>query len=112
MAKQPGVEGSCRGVILSLLTDHALLCHPDQTAMLEHKLPAITVGSLREKIRFDAIIEFVRGVVNSEDPASELEKCIKNIKQVVVFAPSRKHMNYRNLGHLKPAPSLKYKAAA
>jgi hypothetical protein len=39
MAKQPGVEGSNRGLILSLLTDYALLLRPEQTA-----LPCIDCG--------------------------------------------------------------------
>jgi len=38
MAKQPGVEGSNRGLILSLLTDHALLLHPEQTALLNPRI--------------------------------------------------------------------------
>jgi hypothetical protein len=39
MTKQPGVEGSNRGLILSLLTDYALLLRPEQTA-----LPCIDCG--------------------------------------------------------------------
>jgi hypothetical protein len=37
-------EGAVRGLILSLLLDHALLLHPEQKANLENKLPAYTVG--------------------------------------------------------------------
>lgn len=46
MAKQPDEEGSFRGVILSLLLDHALFIHPEQRACLENGTPARTVGSL------------------------------------------------------------------
>jgi hypothetical protein len=112
MAKQPGVEGSCRGVILSLLTDHALLLHPDQTALIKRKLPASTVGSLRDKIRFDAIIEFIRQLVDCADPTTAVEECLVAIKQVVVLSPSSKHLSHRTLGRLEPTPSLKYKKAA
>lgn len=112
MAKQPGVEGSCRGVILSLLTDHALLFHPDQTALLKHNLPAATVGSLREQIRFDAITRFMHQLLSSENPQSELEHCIDKIKNIVSLMPSTKHMNGRELGRLGPSSSLKYKMAA
>lgn len=70
LAKQPGVDGSNRGLILSLLTDHALLLHPEQKALLKHKLPACTMGSLREQIRFDATIKFISQIIDSEDPAT------------------------------------------
>ena len=111
MAKQPGVEGSRRGLILSLLTDHALLLHPSQTALLERKLPATTVGSLRDTIRFDAIIEFMRQLLCCDNPEAELENCLVQIKQVVLLAPSSKHLNHRTLGRLEPTPSLKYRGA-
>ncbi len=39
-ARQFDEEGAVRGVILSLLLDHALLLHPEQTARLENKQPA------------------------------------------------------------------------
>lgn len=112
LAKQPGVDGSNRGLILSLLTDHALLLHPEQKALLKHKLPACTVGSLREQIRFDAIIKFISLIIDSEDPAAQLSECVEQIKKVVVLAPSGKHLNHRTLGRLAPTASLRYRAAA
>ena len=112
MAKQPGIDGSNRGLILSLLTDHALLLHPEQKALLKHKLPACTVGSLREHIRFDAIMQFISQIVNCDDPGVALAENVEQIKKVIVLAPSRKHLNHRTLGRLEPTPSLKYRKAA
>lgn len=112
MAKQPGVEGSYRGVILSLLTDHALLTHQDQAALLKHKLPACTVGSLRDKIRFDALVQFMREMLEAEDPQAALTACLEQIKRVIVLSPSNKHLNHREIGCLESSPSLKYKKAA
>lgn len=112
LAKQPGVEGSSRGVILSLMTDHALLLHPEQKALLKHKLPACTVGSLREQIRFDAIMSFIGQIVDSPDPSAALTESVEQIKKVIVLAPSGKHLNHRTLGRLEPTASLKYRAAA
>nr|MBS0020833.1 transposase [Gammaproteobacteria bacterium] len=43
LTKQPGEEGSSRGLILSLLVDHCLLLHPAQLAQLNHRQPAFTV---------------------------------------------------------------------
>lgn len=112
LAKQPGIEGSSRGVILSLLTDHALLLHPEQKALLKHKLPACTVGSLREQIRFDAIMSFIAQIIDSPDPGAALTESVEQVKKVIVLAPSRKHLNHRTLGRLEPTASLKYRAAA
>jgi hypothetical protein len=112
MAKQTGVDGSSRGLILSLLTDHALLLHPEQTALLKHKLPALTVGSLREHIRFEAIITFVRQIIECDDPSTALTECAEQIKKVIPLMPSRKHLNHRTVGKMEPTSSLKYKKAA
>ena len=112
LAKQPGAEGSSRGVILSLLTDHALLLHPEQKALIKHKLPACTVGSLREKIRFDAIMSFISQIIDSPDPAAALTESVKQVKKVIALAPSKKHINHRTLGRLEPTASLKYRDAA
>jgi hypothetical protein len=112
LAKQPGAEGSSRGVILSLLTDHALLLHPEQKALLKHKLPACTVGSLREQIRFDAIMSFIAQIIDSPDPGAALTESVEQVKKVIALAPSKKHLNHRTLGRLEPTASLKYKAAA
>ncbi len=112
MAKQPGVDGSNRDLILSLLTDHALLLHPEQKALLKHKLPACTVGSLREHIRFDAIMKFIGQIVDADDPGAALTKNVEQIKKVIALAPSKKHLNHRSLGRLEPTPSLKYRKAA
>jgi DDE superfamily endonuclease len=111
MARQPGIDGSNRGLILSLLTDYALLLHPEQKALLKHNLPALTVGSLRDHICFDAIIIFIQQIINSENPATTLQECQQQIKNVLPLASSKKHLNHRILGRLEPTPSLKYRKA-
>lgn len=112
LAKQPGIDGSNRGLILSLLTDHALLLHPDQMALLKHKLPACTVGSLREQIRFDAIMSFIGQIIDSPEPGTALTEHVEQIKKVITLAPSKKHLNHRTLGRLGPTASLKYRDVA
>ena len=72
MAKQPGIDGSNRGLILSLLTDYGLLFHPEQKALLNHNLPALTVGSLRDHICFDAIMIFIEQIIKSDNPVMNL----------------------------------------
>ena len=112
LAKQPGVDGSCRGVILSLLTDHALLTHEDQFALLENNLPASTVGSLRAQLRFDSLCQFIRQLLEAEDPKSQLDECMKQLHKTMKLSPSGKHLNGRDLGQLEPAESLKKRYAA
>src|SRR5215510_452525 len=60
LTKQPDEDGSSRSLILSLLLDHCLLCHPHQRARLENKLPACTVGSLQQRTRVDSLLAFIR----------------------------------------------------
>lgn len=113
LAKQPDIEGSCRGVILSLFVDHCLLLHPDQLALINNNLPAATVGSLRDRERANAVVEAIESLVNPNHITSgivdELKQCIDN---VIPLRSSSKHMNARDLGRLESTPGLKYKAAA
>ena len=112
LAKQPDYDGSCRGVILSLLLDHCLLLHPEQKALINNKLPASTVGSLRDKERAKAVIDTVEELLNSEDPKSVID-CLKHsLAEVIPLRESSKHMSGRDLGRLEASPSLKYRAAA
>jgi len=108
--KQPGPEGSSQSLILSLLADHCLLLHPDQSARLENNLPAYTVGSLRTQIKVESLVAVIRDLVNSDDPEEKLA-CLSETLKENILAPSKKHMSGRELGRLKPTPSLKYRAA-
>jgi len=113
LAKQPGEEGSRRGVILSLLVDHSLLLHPDQLALVKNKLPASTVGSLRDRERAKAIIEAIECILPNEGRSTkiirDLQKCVNDS---IVLQPSKKHMCDKKFGRLEPTPSLKYQEAA
>ncbi len=111
LAKQPDEEGSRRGLILSLLLDHCLLFHPEQSVRLENNLPACTVGSLRETIRAESLFEFIKELIQSENPEKRLEDVMKNFQEVCKLNISSKHMVNRDLGRLEPSKSLKYRAA-
>lgn len=103
LAKQPGVEGSRRGVTLSLLVDHSLLLHPEQRALIENKLPACTVGSLRAKISLEATITFVRKLLSSPNPGQTLKELWERINRVVQLTTSKKHMSGIDTGLLWPS---------
>jgi len=111
LAKQPDEDGSVRGVTLSLLLDHALLTHPEQLACLENRTPAYTVGSLRRASHAQAFVDFVRKIIMDSDPARMLEELSEKIKALFALAPSKKHMNTRELGRQEPTASLRSRAA-
>ncbi len=109
LTKHTGEEGSRRSLILSLLLDHCLLLHPEQTTRLENKLPASTTGSLIEKVKVENLLQFIRKLVTSEDPQQQLERLAEAVEDIFKLAPSKKHMVNRDLGRLEPTPALKYK---
>ena len=93
LAKHTGFDGSNRGLILSLLVDHCLLLHPEQTAQIEDKLPAFTVGSLREKVIVENFISFVRSLLKDQNPQERLIKLAENAEIIFQGNLSSKHMN-------------------
>ena len=113
LTKQTGPEGSSQSLILSLLVDHCLLLHPEQTARIENKLPAYTVGSLTNQIQVDCLFDFIRELLSADDPKEKLNLLTQTLKhQVFTLRTSQKHMVNRDLGRLEPTPGLKYKASA
>ncbi|MBF0507597.1 MAG: hypothetical protein HQK57_01565 [Deltaproteobacteria bacterium] len=112
LTKQQGDEGSSRSLILSLLTDHCLLLHPEQLARIENKLPAYTVGSLQSRIKMDSLVADILELLSSESPKERLDQLNENLKKIFHLEPSKKHMIGRELGRLEQTPSLKYRAAA
>ena len=110
LTKQPDDDGSSRGLILSLLLDHCLLCHPQQRARLENNLPACTVGSLQERTRAESLLAFIRELLLADNLHEQLNRLSQVIEEVFQLAPSKKHLHSRDLGRLEPTPSLKYRA--
>ena len=110
-AKQLDEEGSSRGLILSLLFDHCLLLHPEQTARIENKLPAYTVGSLQRKSQMDVLLEFIKTLLAHQNPADKLKELAELVDDVFQLMPSGKHMVGRDLGRMEPTAALQYRAA-
>jgi hypothetical protein len=108
-ARQFDEEGAVRGLILSLLSDHALLLHPEQAARVENKLPAYTVGSLQRLARMDSLSQFIKSILQHQNPSEKLKEIAKIIKDIFQLIPSAKHMSGRDLGRLEPTPALQYK---
>ena len=110
LTKQPGEEGACQSVILSLLVDHSLFVHPDQQAQLKNNLPAYTVGSLRANVQMACLVDVIDDLVSSENPQDQLKRFTQALHDVFAFSRSKKHMIQRQLGRLEPTPLLKYRA--
>lgn len=108
LAKQQGEKGSARGVILSLLCDHALLLHPQQSALIKNKQPGMTAGCLTESLRSHALFETLKSVVQAENPLESLEAIRLALEDCLPARVSAKHMIGRDLGLQEPTPSLQY----
>lgn len=109
-AKQLDEEGSSRGLILSLLLDHCLLLHPEQTARIDNKLPACTVGSLQRKSQMDILLEFIKNLLDHPAPANKIKELAELIDDTFQLMPSDKHMIGKDLGRLESTPSLNHRA--
>ena len=95
LAKQQGVEGSSRCVILSLLLDHSFFLHEAQRPCIENKLPLHTIGSLTEKCRLQIIFNAISSIFNSPDPEDAFENIKKSLKMTMSLEKSEKHMSHR-----------------
>jgi len=101
LSKHPGEEGSNRGVILSLLSDHALLLHVDQKVLLENKQPAATVGSLREKVMMESLKDFIEKIVVSDNPKTLFEEYADKISELFELRSSIKHVRHADMEFLE-----------
>jgi len=108
-AKQLDEKGSSRGLILSLLLDHCLLLHPEQTARIENQLPACTVGSLQRKSQMEVLLKFIKNLLEHPEPANKIKELAELIDDTFQLMPSDKHMVGKNLGRLEPTPSLNHR---
>jgi hypothetical protein len=97
MAKQTGVDGSVRGIILSLLCDHALLTHPKQIALFKKWEPACTVGSLIETVKIESLLEFIESIIKSDNPQEMFNKHHASICKFFELRPSKKHVRNNSM---------------
>jgi hypothetical protein len=112
LTKHQGIEGSTRGVILSLLCDHLLLLHPAQSARLKNKQPGMSAGCLIESLKAEALLVTIEDIVDAEKPEVALDVFTDALRDTLQERPSSKHMAGLDLGQLEPTPSLSYREAA
>lgn len=102
LAMQRGTDGSERGVIISLLSDHALHFHEDQLALYKNKEPAATVSSLREKVMMESITAFIENIVSSDDPKTMFDAYSAKISELFQLKSSLKHMRGTDMEKFAP----------
>ena len=95
--------------LLKNLLDHCLLLHPEQTARIDNKLLACTVGSLQRKFQMDVLFEFIKKLLDHPAPGEKIKELADLIDGTFQLMPSGKHMTGRNLGKLQSTPSLNYR---
>lgn len=103
LAMQRGIDGSEHGVIISLLSDHALHFHQDQIDLYKNKEPAVTVGSLREKVMMESLMAFIENIISSDNPKELFDKYASKISELFQLKSSLKHIRGVDLGELQPA---------
>ena len=96
LAKQQGVEGSSRSVILSLLLDHSFFLHEAQRPCIENKLPLHTIGSLTQKCRLQILFDAISSIFKSPDPEETFEEIKKSLEMTISMEKSEKHMSHRD----------------
>jgi hypothetical protein len=102
LAMQRGLQGSEQGLIISLLSDHALHFHKDQLTLYKNKEPAATVGSLREKVMMESLTAFIETIVTSPDPKALFEEFSTKIAEVFDLRGSIKHMRGMSFDQMRP----------
>ena len=103
LAKHTGKEGSEKGLILSLLCDHVLLVHQAQGVLFKNNEPAATVGSLRDKVIIESIINFISEIVISEDPQSSLKLFSEKVVEFFDLRSSEKHLRHIDMDDIGEA---------
>lgn len=95
LTKHVGEDGSRQSLILSLLFDHCLLSHPTQAARIKDNLPLYTVGSLRDKLSVESLMQVFKHILEQEEPKKYLERLAENIDHVYKLRVSSKHLSGR-----------------
>jgi len=114
MAIHQGAKGSSRGVTLSLLVDHALNTHPDQSALIKSESSASTVGSLIDHVKVEAFLESLMQVLTSDSPIEKYEEMATALRSVHSLRASKKHLINLDMNQFEGKEYLanRYKIAA
>lgn len=97
LTKHTGEDGANSSLTLSLLFDHCLLLHPKQQTLIKNKLPAATVGSLRNFAKQEHTLNVFKDLLNTKKPTEALKKWCDNLEDIFDLKSSKKHLNSKFL---------------
>ena len=97
LTKHTGEEGSRQTLILSLMFDHCLLSHPLQAVRVKGNLPLYSVGSLRDRLCAESLLQVFEFILQQANPKRYLEQLTRNILEVYPLRLSSKHMSGREV---------------
>lgn len=100
LAMQRDIDGSEHGLLISLLSDHALHFHPAQIGLYQNNELAATVSSLREKVMMESLMSFIETIINSDTPSALFDDYSTKIKELFSLKNSIKHMRGADVGKL------------
>lgn len=92
LTKHTGEDGANSSLTLSLLFDHCLLLHPKQQALIKNKLPAATVGSLRNFAVKEHMLNIFNNLINSPNPKDIIKNWLDNLEDIFELKTSSKHL--------------------
>ena len=107
LAMQQGIDGSEKGLTISLLVDHALLFHKEQKVLCENNGKAVTVGSLREKVMMESLTAFIETIISDDNPTQAMQQLSDKIADCFQLRESDKHMrrmNFEKIGEKNDIP--------
>ena len=67
------------------------------------------MGSLQPRTRVDYLLAFIRDLSLADNPGEQFNRLCQAVEEVFQLAPSKQHLNNRDLGRLEPTPTLKYR---
>lgn len=109
LTKHQGVEGSYRGMILSLMCDHLTIHHEDQKTLIENKQPCLPVGCVIERLKMSATVEPIEELLRADNPVERFDEVVSIMRARLPERSSSRHMNGRDLGCQTATESLKYR---
>lgn len=106
-ACQQGIDGARRGVILSVLVDHALLIEPEQLRLAQANQPLLTAGTISRKVQTQSLLMAIGTIFDSENPKEAFKQFSLDIENLIDFRESKKHFAGRDFEHFEGSASLK-----
>lgn len=91
---------------MSLLVDHSLFFHEDQSSLIDAKLQEGTIGSLTNRIKVEAFLDSVKELIYSDNRKAAYEKMSNDLMGIYELRSSKKHMTNLDMSQYEGKPQL------